>query len=49
VLADAGTREVLLKQGAEPAPMSDAAFRSMLANEYERWGKVIREARIQVD
>ena len=49
VLADAGTREVLLKQGAEPRPMSDAEFGALLRTEYERWGKVIREASIKVD
>jgi len=30
-------------------PMSDAAFRELLKAEYERWGKVIREAKIKVD
>jgi tripartite-type tricarboxylate transporter receptor subunit TctC len=49
VLDDADTRALLLKQGAEPAPMSDRAFRRMLDAEYERWGKVIREANIKVD
>jgi tripartite-type tricarboxylate transporter receptor subunit TctC len=49
VLEQPDTRELLLKQGADPAPMSDAAFRAMLATEYARWGKVIREAHINVD
>jgi tripartite-type tricarboxylate transporter receptor subunit TctC len=49
VLADGATRELLLKQGAEPQPMSQAALKSLLAAEYERWGKVIREAHIKVD
>jgi tripartite-type tricarboxylate transporter receptor subunit TctC len=49
VLEQPDTREVLLKQGADPAPMSDSAFRALLATEYERWGKVIREAHIKVD
>jgi tripartite-type tricarboxylate transporter receptor subunit TctC len=49
ILAQPDTRELLLRQGAEPLPMSDAAFRELLKTEYERWGKVIREAKIKVD
>ena len=49
VLEDPDTRALLEKQGADPAPMSDPAFRAMLASEYERWGRVIREAHIKVD
>jgi len=49
VLAQPDTRELLLKQGAEPAPMEPAALRQLLQSEYARWGKVIREARIKVD
>ena len=49
VLAQPDTRELLLKQGAEPTPMEPAALRELLQSEYARWGKVIREARIKVD
>src|SRR6266446_1739710 len=49
ILAQPDTRELLLKQGAEPLPLSEAAFRELLKAEYERWGKVIREAKIKVD
>ena len=49
VLAQPDTRELLLKQGAEPTPMEPAALRELLQSEYVRWGKVIREARIKVD
>ena len=49
MLADPETRELLLKQGAEPTPMAPAALRELLRSEYARWGKVIREARIKVD
>src|SRR5256885_7203664 len=49
VLADPQTRELLLKQGAEPTPMEPAALRQLLQSEYARWGKVIREAHIKVD
>ena len=48
-LAEPETRELLLKQGAEPAPMELAALRQLMQSEYARWGKVIREARIKVD
>jgi tripartite-type tricarboxylate transporter receptor subunit TctC len=49
VLAQPETRELLLKQGAEPAPMELAALRQLMQSEYARWGKVIRQARIKVD
>ena len=49
VLAQPDTRELLLKQGAEPTPMEPAALRALLDSEYARWGKVIREAHIKVD
>jgi tripartite-type tricarboxylate transporter receptor subunit TctC len=49
VLAQPETRELLLKQGAEPTPMEPAALRQLMQSEYARWGKVIREARIKVD
>ena len=49
VLAQPDVKELLLKQGAEVQPMSDAAFRELLRTEYERWGRVIREAKIRVD
>ncbi len=49
VLAQPDTRELMLKQGAEPTPMEPATLRQLLHSEYARWGKVIREARIKVD
>ena len=49
VLAEPETRELLLKQGAEPTPMEPAALRQLMQSEYARWGKVIREAHIKVD
>jgi tripartite-type tricarboxylate transporter receptor subunit TctC len=49
ILAQPGVKDVLLNQGAEVQPMSDAAFRALLKSEYERWGRVIREAKIRVD
>jgi len=29
--------------------MADAEFRELLRTEYERWGRVIREAKIRAD
>jgi len=49
VLAQPDTRELLLKQGTEPAPMELTALQQLLKNEYARWEKVIREARIKID
>jgi tripartite-type tricarboxylate transporter receptor subunit TctC len=49
ILEQPDTKELLLKQGAEPLPLPDAAFRELLRTEYERWGRVIREAKIKVD
>ena len=49
ILALPDTKELLLNQGAEVQTMTDAAFRELLKAEYERWGKVIREAKIKVD
>jgi tripartite-type tricarboxylate transporter receptor subunit TctC len=49
VLAQPDTRELLLKQGTEPAPMELTALQQLLKNEYARWDKVIREARIKID
>jgi tripartite-type tricarboxylate transporter receptor subunit TctC len=49
VLAQPEVKDVLLNQGAEVQPMPDAAFRALLKTEYERWGRVIREAKIRVD
>ncbi len=49
VLAQPEVKELLLKQGAEVQPMADAEFRELLRTEYERWGRVIREAKIRAD
>jgi tripartite-type tricarboxylate transporter receptor subunit TctC len=49
ILAQPDVKDVLLNQGAEVQPMTDAAFRDLLQTEYARWGRVIREAKIRVD
>src|SRR5258707_402453 len=49
VLSQREVKDVLLNQGAEVRPSPDPAFRALLKTEYERWGRVIREAKIRVD
>src|SRR5258708_16077188 len=49
VLAQTDTRELMLKQGAEPTPLDPATPPPLLHSEYARWGKVSRDARIKVD
>lgn len=46
---DAGIREHLRKQGAEPVGNSSAEFNKLLGQELERWTEVVRVARAQVD
>ncbi len=43
------TRDRLLAQGAEPLPGTPADLRKYLADEIEKWGKVIREAGIKAE
>jgi tripartite-type tricarboxylate transporter receptor subunit TctC len=40
-------KEVFLREGAEPAPMSAAAFAATIANEIEGWKKVAKAANIK--
>ena len=49
ILALPEVKDLLFNQGAEVRPMSDTAFRELLKTEYERWGRVVREAKIKVD
>ena len=35
--------------GAEPMPMSSAQFGKLVADDTEKWAKVIRSANIKVD
>jgi tripartite-type tricarboxylate transporter receptor subunit TctC len=48
-LARPDVKELLVKQGAEPMPMSEAQFRDFVRREHARWGRVIKEAHIKVD
>jgi tripartite-type tricarboxylate transporter receptor subunit TctC len=49
VLAQPEVKELLVKQGAEPAPMADAEFRQFVQREHARWGRVIKEAHIKAE
>ena len=45
-LADAKIKARLAELGSVPKPLSPAAFETLIADETEKWGKVIREAHI---
>ena len=49
VLADPKLQARLAELGVEPMPMAPAEFGSLVADETEKWGKVIREANIRVE
>jgi tripartite-type tricarboxylate transporter receptor subunit TctC len=42
-------KQALLRQGLEPAPGTPEAFGKYIKAEYEKWGRVIREAGIQLN
>jgi len=46
---DPRSREALLAQGVEPKTTTPAEFAKLFRSEYERWGKLIREANIKAD
>jgi tripartite-type tricarboxylate transporter receptor subunit TctC len=48
-LADAKLKERLADLGGEPMPMSTADFAKFIADETEKWGKVIRAAGIKAE
>ena len=41
------SEERLADQGGAPMPMTPAEFGKLIADETEKWGKVIREAHIK--
>ena len=49
VLASAKAKEQFEKEGAEVAPMQPDALAKFMAAETEKWGKVVREAKIKVE
>jgi len=48
-LADPKIKERLAQLGADPMPMSPVEFGKLIADETERWGKVIRAANIKAE
>ncbi|HTV38285.1 MAG TPA: tripartite tricarboxylate transporter substrate binding protein [Xanthobacteraceae bacterium] len=48
-LADPGMREKFAALGAEPMAMGPDAFGKLIADDTEKWGKVIRSANIHLD
>ena len=49
VAADPAIRARLAGLGIDPTPMTSSAFGTFIAEETEKWGKVIRAANIQVE
>lgn len=49
LLARPAFREKLLAQGSDPAPMTPAAFGTLIERDRARWTRVIREANIRPD
>lgn len=47
VLAEPDIRAKLAQQGAEPAPMEQAAFAQLIRDDVNKWGELIRAAGIQ--
>ncbi len=48
-LANAELQKQLATQGMEPAAISPEQFAALLRDDYERWGKLIREANIKLE
>jgi tripartite-type tricarboxylate transporter receptor subunit TctC len=48
-LAEPATGEALRAQGMTPTPTTPAAFGELIARDYARWARVIREAKITAD
>jgi tripartite-type tricarboxylate transporter receptor subunit TctC len=48
-LADPKMKARIAELGAEPMPMSPAEFGKLIADETEKWGKVVKFANISVD
>jgi tripartite-type tricarboxylate transporter receptor subunit TctC len=49
ILRDPETRAGLLKQGLSPQTGTPAELAKLIGNDLERWGRVVREARITAD
>lgn len=48
ILREPETKQAMLTQGAEPAPMTAAEFDAFVKSESVKWGRVIRAAKIEV-
>ena len=48
ILRQTETQQAMLTQGAEPAPATPAEFEAFVKRESLKWGRVIREAKIEV-
>ncbi len=48
ILREPETKQAMLTQGAEPAPMTPAEFDAFVKSESVKWGRVIRAAKIEV-
>ena len=48
-LADPRIRQRIKELGGEPTPMTPAAFGQVLADETEKWGKVVKAANLSVE
>ena len=48
-LADPKIKERIAQLGGEPTPMTPAEFGKLVADETEKWGKVVRAANISVE
>jgi tripartite-type tricarboxylate transporter receptor subunit TctC len=49
VLALPDVREALTKQGLVPTPAGPEELAATLRRELDRWGKVVREAKVKAD
>jgi tripartite-type tricarboxylate transporter receptor subunit TctC len=48
-LADSAIRDRIVKLGNIPMPMSSAEFGKFIANETDKWGRVVKFARLKAD
>ena len=48
ILRQPDTLQVMLSQGAEPAPLTPAEFGAFVKSESAKWGRVIRAAKIEL-
>lgn len=49
ILGLAEVRERFVADGSEAAPSTPEQFAAFLRDEYQKWGRVVREAKVQVD